>query len=111
MSVVDGKTYREIAKELAISLETVVSDIRYEAQLRAEERSELREADLAVQLAMTERVYQKSMDLADRPGVGALPTAAKAAEMRSKLLGLDAPVKVDLGVEKLIDALNVRPAE
>ena len=111
MNVMERKTVREIAKELDISQETVISDIRAEAQLRADERAQLREADMAIQVELTERLLDDSMRLADKPGTGALGAAAKAIEMRSKLLGLDAPTKIDAGLDAIMDALNIRPKE
>ncbi len=101
----EGKTHRQIAAELTISLETVVSDIRFEAALRAEENAADREQQQAVQLARCDALYADARKHFGTPGSSALPTAAKVLEMRSKILGLDAPTKVDGTIKVLEDAL------
>jgi len=102
---IEGKTHREIKAELGISLETVVSDIRHEAVRRAEENAEVREEQQAVQLARMDSLYRDAAKRFDVPGSSSLPTAAKVLEMRAKLLGLDAPLKVEGALTVLAESL------
>ena len=101
-----GLTVRQIAAKLKIDPGTVITDLRAEEQLRADETAEQRETMLARQLAVVDDLYRKSMAKAGKPGTGALAAAAKALEMRARLLGLDAPTKVDVGLDKLLEALE-----
>lgn len=102
----DGMTYREIAAELKCDKETVQHDIHHELERRAEELAEHREVEKAHQLALVDDLYKKSMANRSNAGTGALGAAGKALEMRAKLLGLDAPTKIDLGLSTLVDALD-----
>ena len=104
--VLAGKTIRQAAAEIGCNPETVLSDLKHEASRREAELGDLRESEKARHLAMVEDLYQKSLTLAAMPGTGAIGAAAKALEMRAKLLGLDAPTKVDLGLQTLVEALK-----
>lgn len=106
MSVFGDKTYREIAQELGISAVTVVSDMKAEAELRAAGLAQMRGSEQARHLALVERHFIESMALKSIPGTGALGAAAKSLEMRAKVLGLDAPTKIDIGIAGLLEALE-----
>jgi hypothetical protein len=107
---IEGKTHREIMKILGIAdTGTIVNDIRQEAELRAAERSEMREADQAAHLARIDELIASCRNRFDKQGTSALPTAAKALEMRAKILGLDAPLKVDMGMAELVKAIIAEP--
>lgn len=104
---VSGKTLIKIARELGIgSLHTVIADIRAESELRAAENAKTRESDTALQLARLDNLYNEATGRFDLQGTSALPTAAKVLEMRAKLLGLDAPTKVEVGIQTLLNALE-----
>lgn len=116
-SVVDGKTYREIALLLGCDKDTVTKDIRAEQERRSEEIAERREVEKARAVAFYERVIGKAMvksDILDglllTPGSKvndhSLEAAIKARERIDKVLGIDAPTKIDLGVQTLLDALD-----
>jgi hypothetical protein len=106
LSVLQGKTIRQISAQLEITQETVIKDLRAEEARRSEELAAQRENAQARHLGMIDHLFERSMDLRGIPGTGALGAAAKAVEMRAKILGLDAPTKVDLGVQALWDALT-----
>ena len=117
LSVLHGKTTREIAIEVGITRETVIGDLRAECERRRDENAERREHDTARAIAFYERVMGRAMkraDLADaileqilngsdcdEEGKGrksisdrSLDVAIKARERIDKLLGLDAPAKL-----------------
>ncbi len=106
-SVIDGKTVRFIAKEMGIAQDTVIEDIRQESQRRADELAANRETEQARHLSKIEDLYRRSLQLATTPGTGAMGAASKALEMRAKILGLDAPTRVEVGVAALLDAIDV----
>lgn len=130
LAVVSGKSYRLIAKELGIALETVVSDMRHEEARRAEELTARRETEKARAVAFYDEVAREGMRLArrsdetvefggDGPHAGVaspysslargLDAAIKARERVDKILGLDAPTRVEVGLQGLLDALDVPP--
>lgn len=106
MRVIERMTVRQVAAELKISQQTVIDDERAELQRRADEIENRREVEKAAHLALIDDLYLESMNAKDAPGTGALGAAAKAIEMRAKILGLDAPTKIDIGVQTLVDALD-----
>jgi DNA-binding CsgD family transcriptional regulator len=107
LRVIDRMTVRQVAEKLNISLETVLADERAELERRAEEIEERREVETAAHLALVDDLYRQAMSRKGTPGTGALGAAAKALEMRAKLLGLDAPTRVEVGVSQLIEALAI----
>lgn len=106
LNVLEGKTIRQIAAIEKIDTKTVLKDIRAEAARRAEERSATREHDLEVHLAKLDDLALKALQDRLMPGTGAYGAVAKALEMRAKLLGLDAPTKIDVGIKTFLDALE-----
>jgi transposase len=121
MSVLDGLTYREIKAKTGASLETIVADIREEALRRADELGDRRESEKARSVAFYESIKVKALrksELNDKilekilAGEGgkvsdrSLEAALKAQERIDKIQGVDAPTKVDLGLQQLIDAIN-----
>lgn len=104
-----GKTHREIMAELGIgSPKVVVADIRAESELRAKEREAFRDTDREQQLARLDSLYRDAAGHFSQPGTSALPTAAKVLELRAKLLGLDAPLEVNVTVDALMEAFDAR---
>jgi hypothetical protein len=103
---IQGQTFREIQKALNIGhRKTITEDILAERDLRAEERAAVREADQAEQLARIDDLIKEARARYDKQGTGSLGAAAKALEMRSKLLGLDAAMKLDVGLDAVVEAL------
>lgn len=107
LRVIDRLTVRQTAAKLGISLETVIADEKAELELKAAEIDDRRAVEQAAHLALVDDLYKQSMARKGTPGTGALGAAAKALEMRAKILGLDAPTKVELGVQALVDALAI----
>lgn len=104
--ILERKTVREVAAEMDLSLQTVVDDCKAELERRAQELEERRELEKAAQVALVEDLYLTSVAMRGVPGSGALGAAGKALEMRAKLLGLDAPTKIDIGLQGLVTALD-----
>ena len=130
-NVIEGKTVRQLAAQFKISQETVISDIRHEEKRRADENAARRDTDKARSTSFYEHVAAEALRLAaqadgievigtesedpnDRPPklvskqglVRALDSAIKARERIDKLLGLDAPTKIDVAVQGLVEALT-----
>ncbi len=127
-NVIEGKTVRALAAQFKISQETVISDIRHEEQRRADENASRRETDKARSIAFYERVGSRALKRAEvsdeilvqiRDGAEcekkvndrSFEAAIKARERIDKLLGLDAPTKVDLAVQGLVEALTAIPED
>jgi len=129
LSVIENKTIREIAAEESINPATVMSDLRHEEQRRADEISERRELEKARAISFYSHVAQEGLRLAaqadgiEEIGGGdddekpprlvskaalarGLDSAIKARERQDKILGIDAPTKLDVGLQLLADALN-----
>jgi transposase len=102
----DGLTHREIAAAMGIDKKTVARDLAAEAERRADELHDRREAEAAIHLARLDRLYRRAEALERVPGSGALATCARVLELRAKVLGLDAATKVDVGMQGLLDALD-----
>ena len=90
-----GFTYREIGKRLGVSHVQAHRDIQEElkhlASLRSESAEELRQLEL-------EKLdnYERNLShWADAGSVEAVRTLIKIQERRAKLLGLDAPEKIE----------------
>jgi len=116
-----GWSAREIAAELNIDKDTVCADLVFEQELRAEELGSRRETEKARSVAVYERVIRKALERAETAGAildaiasGAdmkltdryLETVTKARERIDKVLGVDAPTKVDIGIAGLLEALE-----
>jgi hypothetical protein len=113
LSVLEDKSYREISAELGIAMQTVVDDMRHEALRRADEIAARRDTELARGIAFYDRAVKKGMQLAEKsteafmqPLARGLDSAIKARERIDKLLGLDAPTRVDVAVQGLVEALT-----
>ena len=103
---VEGKTCREIAKILNINKDTASKYIRAEEQVRAEELAERRESEKARRIARLQQLSKLAESKAEIPGSGALGACGKFEEMINRILGVDAPTKVEVGIQALVDALN-----
>lgn len=115
---IEGLTYREIAEALKCDKDTVTRDIHAEWERRSSEIEERREFEKARAVNFYERVIGRAMKkselydtlLSERAGAKVtdhtLDSAIKARERIDKILGIDAPTKIDLGLEKLVQALE-----
>jgi IS30 family transposase len=128
LSVMAGKSARAIALEIGVDRNTVMADLRYESRRRSTELGERREYEKARAIAFYEDIERRAIvksDLWDeilrqvRDDDGAdvnaarktvndrsLDIAVKARERIDKLLGLDAPTRVEIGVQALLVAIS-----
>lgn len=121
--VVEANTVRATAKQFSITTDTVISDVRYEAARRSDELAAKREHEKAVAVEFYSGIIRRALkrakvsdDILDKilsdPFFDAkisdrsLQDALNARERIDKIIGLDAPTKVDLGLQQLIDALG-----
>ncbi len=111
LSVIEGLTTAQIARELGISEPTVRGDLRAEETLRIAENEETRSAEQVRQLMLVQDVIKEARASRNRPGTGAFSAMTKGIEMRAKLLGLDAPTKIELGVAQLLEAISILPED
>jgi len=106
LSVLERRTVRQIAAIEKIDPKTVLSDLKQEAARRAEERAATREQDIEIHLALIDDLREQALAAKGIPGTGAFGAASKAIEMRGKILGLEAPLKVDAGLADVLKALT-----
>lgn len=113
MSIVDGMSTREIGAVLDIDHHTAAKYIREESARRAKSLDATREQMVAEAVAFYDEasslgieLARKSTDAYMQPLVKGLDAAIKARERKDKILGLDAPVKVDMGLQELVNAIN-----
>lgn len=123
MSVLGGQSVRDIAAALGIDKDTAAADIRHEEQRRADELGVRRENEKARSVAFYESVADLALKRAAvsdeilvqiRDGTEcekkvsdrSYGDAIKARERIDKILGVDAPTRVDLGLQQLLDALD-----
>lgn len=139
LSVVEGKSVREIAAELHVDKDTIVKDIRHESERRSAELADQREVEKARSIAVYRHVIKLALakgarydqvvklitgeieidpeteEERQKKGTGGGKASVTdrtlgdivAAQTRiDKLLGVDAPTRVDLGLQQLIDALE-----
>ncbi len=111
LSVIEGMSVPQIARTLGVSEFTVRSDIRAEEVIRIAESEETRSAEQVRQLILVQDVINEARASRNRPGTGAFSAMTKGIEMRAKLLGLDAPTKVELGVSQLLEAISILPED
>lgn len=118
LSVMQGKTMRAIAAELDIACETVTLDLRCEQERRSDEIASRRDQEKARAVEFYQKIIAKALVkselydtlLAERAGAKisdhSLDAALKARERIDKVLGVDAPTKVELGIQSLLDAIG-----
>lgn len=113
LNVMEGLSCREIAERMGIDKDTAAKYIRVETERRAKELGGERDKHTARAVAFYSTVAAKAVKLADKadaafmqPLVKGLDSAIHARERIDKLLGLDAPTKIDMGLQSLIDALG-----
>ena len=108
-SVVLQMSHRAIAKELKVDKDTIADDIRHESRARVEANAANREYNQANALAMLAEVIRRALRRDSRGQVGdrSLDTIVRAQEQIHKLLGLDAPTKVEVGIQDFLKAFEV----
>lgn len=111
LSVIEGMSVPQIARTLGVSEFTVRSDMRAEEVIRIAESEETRSAEQIRQLMLVQDVIKEARASRNRPGTGAFSAMTKGIEMRAKLLGLDAPTKIELGVAQLLEAISILPED
>lgn len=99
---IERKTYDEIRQLTGNSTATICSDLKAERVRRAADLAAERTEEIAVQLAMVEEILAKAMEDRLAPGSGAYAAATKALELRARLLGLEAPQRVDISVGRRV---------
>ena len=105
-------TERQIANALKVSTATITSDLKREAARRfaIQHARAANEADYATEYYAM--IGRKAMRIAETPkfpgDVNVMSTAVKARERIDKIRGIDAPVKVDAGIDGLVAALSAR---
>lgn len=114
---IEGWTVRQISEKTGLSLKTVISYRKAESQRRAQENAERREHDRDEALAFYDSVIKRAIaksEMYDALLSGEVPAKVtdhtldamiKARERKDKILGLDTPVKVDVGLDAFLDAL------
>lgn len=107
LCVIEGLTHAEAALKLGINRKTVDRDVQVEAELRADELADRRETEKVMHLARLDDLYREALLLKDAPGLGALAVCEKVLAQRAKVLGLDAPTKIEIGIQGLLAALDV----
>jgi len=117
LSVTQGKSVREIGAELGIDKDTVASDLRREQDRRAEELGERRENERIRAVAFYESIIGRAIAQSDRldallaAGKGgfsdrSLDVAIAARTRIDKILGIEAPTRIDPGFDVLLAALE-----
>ena len=91
---------------MRVDRKTVQSDIRFEAERRADEIEHRRATELARHLARLNDLYFRARALAGKPGVGGLAAAAKALEQYAKVLGLEKSSALDPLADALVKILD-----
>jgi transposase len=107
-----GKQYREIAKELGVSLETAYNDVMVVLERTRKSANESAQESRQIAIERADRILEKLEPLLDNPrsAARAAEVILKAEERRAKLLGLDAPTRVQAEVAAVtldeLDALR-----
>jgi hypothetical protein len=127
LAVVEEKTVRELAEILGVAQCTVVSDIRHEAERRAEKIRADQDVEVAKSVSFYEGIIRMALQkgkiydamiaralkdqtarLQAKVNDRTLDTALKARERIDKVLGIESPIKIDTGLSTLLDALKPR---
>jgi len=114
--LVDGKTKREIAATLGVSVNTVSKDISWMIEHEKADApqlvNEIREIESQRLDGWLERASRLLENVDPDVSLKALDRLVKIAERRAKLLGLDAPVKqeIETSVKGELSPADVRAA-
>jgi hypothetical protein len=91
-----GSSYRDIGRKFGVSHVTIVRDVR--RTLEALQRTAIHDLELYRQLELVrlDQLLQGVWVAAVEGNPGAVALALRILERRAKLLGLDAPTKIDI---------------
>lgn len=106
---ISGKSYRQIAAELDVSLGTVASDMKALVERAKAENDERVERERMLSLARNGKALGKVLPLleSDETVKDAVDALDKLEKRRAALLGLDAPTKVSAEVSSVgLDELD-----
>jgi hypothetical protein len=107
-----GMSERTIARRLNISPSTAHADVVW---VRQERRRRAGTLDLAyhrqVELERLEAVHNALSPAMSKGNINAARTVVRASESRRRLLGLDAPVRIEHVVDPVADLLNTADPE
>lgn len=119
----DRASLRDIAKALHCNKDTAKILVDEELAIRAEERKAQRETDKEDSISFYEAVQKRALDQHDtelsilkkidsgarenaKVSTHALSDGIRAQERIDKIKGIDAPTKLDLGLQDLLGALD-----
>jgi hypothetical protein len=91
-----GGSYRDIARQLGVSFGQIARDVRYVLDELAANSVETAARYRTLELARLDLLQLACWQPAIHGDLGAIDRALRISERRSRLLGLDLPVKVDL---------------
>ena len=89
-----GLTYRLIGEELGVTEQRAWQIVTGELKRINENRSELAEGLLRLELERLDTLWKKTYDIAMDGNIPAASVCLKISERRSKMLGIDAPEKI-----------------
>lgn len=119
----EGRSVREIAAELDLGYSTAAKYVRIEEERRQKQTDADRERNTMRAIETYETIKRRAFKKSDRidelmesavAGENvrvtdhSLDPALKAQERIDRIRGIDAPLKVDAGIEKLVSALDAR---
>lgn len=90
-----GFSYRSIGEKLGVSHETVRQDVERELQRQADANTSKAGIQRELELERLDKYIRVLDNWIEAGNIGAVGMAVKVMERRAKLLGLDAPTKVD----------------
>jgi transcriptional regulator len=90
-----GANYRDIAKQLGVTHSTIVQDVK--AVMKELQKEQVVEADSyrTMELERLDAMQTQMWSQVQKGNQGAVDRVLRIMERRAKLLGLDAPTKVD----------------
>lgn len=108
---VGGATVRAIAKQLGISVGLAHSDLATVMQETVDKTKAQADIERGVSLERIEKAIALCMNLIDSGDASATDKLTRLEDRRAKLLGLDAPTKVEAQVAAVtLDELDARRA-
>lgn len=105
---IGGKSYRQIAELLGVSLGTVASDMKALVERTKDENDDRAEREKMLSLIRSGKAIGVLMPLVEVGDFDAMDRLDKFEKRRAALLGLDAPVKQHL--DAVVSSTEVSPA-
>lgn len=94
-----GLSYRAIGAKLGVSHETIRQDVESELQRQADANAEKAGIHRELELERLDKYIRVLDHWIESGNIGAVGMAVRVMERRAKMLGLDAPTKVDANVK------------